>query len=255
MVLSDPSYNRGHGERAFINDIGAAWDMGPEDLDRGFFDADMVVFGGTALVPGLHDSLSTLLRKAKELDRITVVNTVYDFRNEMARPGERWPMGDSDAAYALTDLLICDLEEARRLSGEEDLQEAGAFFIDQGVSAFLITCGTDPGLAWSGGNLFERKEMKAFPISSALVRDLKGYRGGDTTGCGDNFAGGVLASLARQLMKGNKPADLDECIAWGTVSGGFCCFYTGGSYPESGEGEKAARILPYYVQYKTQVHD
>ena len=28
VVLSDPSYDNGHGERMFINSIGAAWDYG-----------------------------------------------------------------------------------------------------------------------------------------------------------------------------------------------------------------------------------
>ena len=45
IVLSDPNYNKGHGERVFINDIGAARHMGPGDLEDGFFDAQMVQQG------------------------------------------------------------------------------------------------------------------------------------------------------------------------------------------------------------------
>lgn len=36
-VLSDPDYDNGNGERIFINNIGAAWDFCPEDLDEAFF--------------------------------------------------------------------------------------------------------------------------------------------------------------------------------------------------------------------------
>jgi len=91
IVLSDPRFNRGHGERAFINHIGVAWQMGPDDLDNSFFEADVVVFGGTALVPGLHDHLKELLERSRNSGCITVVNTVYDFRNEMRDPGGKWP--------------------------------------------------------------------------------------------------------------------------------------------------------------------
>jgi len=63
IVLSDPTYDHGNGERIFINSIGAAWDYSPENLDDAFFESDVVVFGATALVPPLHDKLETLLDK------------------------------------------------------------------------------------------------------------------------------------------------------------------------------------------------
>ena len=65
VVLSDPSYDNGHGERAFLNSIGAAWDYRPDELHDDFFNSDIVVFGGTALVPQIHDHMTTLLKKAK----------------------------------------------------------------------------------------------------------------------------------------------------------------------------------------------
>ena len=64
-VLSDPAYNKGHGERTFINNIGAAWDIRPHDLDEEFYHSDIIVFGGTALVPNLHDHLPEMLAKGK----------------------------------------------------------------------------------------------------------------------------------------------------------------------------------------------
>lgn len=254
IVLSDPSYNRGYGERAFINDIGAAWKMAPEDLEHGFFDADVVVFGGTALVPALHDSLTELLKKAKEKGCMTLVNTVYDFRNEFADPGGKWPLGKSEASYQYIDLLITDLEEALSLSGCETIQAAGAYFREQGVASLLITAGSDHTLAYSNGKVFQSKPQAFYPVSPDLIRDLKGYQGGDTTGCGDNFVGGVLASLAWQLQKGNGMPELEECLAWGTVSGGYCCFQLGGTMMESEPGEKLRLIDPYYKKYLNHIH-
>ena len=50
VVLSDPEYDHGNGERIFINSIGAAWDYFPKNLDDNFFESDVVVFGATALM-------------------------------------------------------------------------------------------------------------------------------------------------------------------------------------------------------------
>lgn len=139
LVLSDPEYNNGSGERMFINSIGAAWDYYSEDLKDDFFSSDIVVFGGTALVPHIHDKLASLLKKAKSKRCITIVNTVFDFRNEKANPSEKWPVGEGDESYSLTDLLITDREEALRLSGQADTDKALKFFQDKGVRSAVIT--------------------------------------------------------------------------------------------------------------------
>ena len=72
LVLSDPTYDNGHGERMFINSIGAAWDYYPDDLDDDFFSSEIVVFGGTALVPNIHDHLTAFLKKAKSHGCMTI---------------------------------------------------------------------------------------------------------------------------------------------------------------------------------------
>jgi len=255
IVLSDPSYHGGEGERMFINTIGAAWDISMENLGEGFFDADMVVYGGTALVPALHDHLTELLERSKQKNCITVVNTVYDFRSEMERPGKPWKLGRSDESYRHIDLLIMDREEACRLSGQDDPEQVNRFFADQGVSSFIITNGTRDTIGYSDGRLFGPVSFQQYPVSSDLIRDLKKSRGGDTTGCGDNFTGGVLASMAWQLQEGRTRPDLEECISWGTVSGGYCCFHVGGTFLERAPGEKVELLQPYFYRYNKQIND
>ena len=254
IVLSDPTYNNGHGERIFINNIGASWNFGPQDLDERFFESDIVVFGGTALVPGLHDGLTELLKRSKSKGCITVVNTVYDFRSELQKPGQRWHLGKTDDSYQYIDLLIMDREEALHLSGETGVFEAGKFFTEKGVSSFIITNGTENTTCYSDGRLFQPVSHENFPVSADLIHDLKDFRGGDTTGCGDNFVGGVLASMAWQLKKENEKLDLAECISWGTVSGGYCCFHVGGTLIEMEPGEKLELIQPYFDRYNTQIN-
>lgn len=252
VVLSDPEYDNGHGERIFINSIGAAWNYSAKDIGEDFFASDLVVFGGTALVPKIHDNLTELLRKAKANNCITVVNTVFDFRNEKANPHKKWPLGSSNESYSYIDLLITDREEAFRLSGKSNISEAMNFFRENKVGALIITNGSNPVRIFSSGSLFNILDECEFPVSKKISDRLKKGHFGDTTGCGDNFAGGVIASLVLQLQAGNNKPDLKEASIWGIVSGGFSCFYMGGTYFETFPGEKRKKIEPYYEQYKNQ---
>jgi sugar/nucleoside kinase (ribokinase family) len=254
IVLSDPTYDNGHGERMFLNSIGAAWDYKPEELDDHFFRSDIVVFGGTALMPQIHDSMTSLLKKAKSKGCVTIVNTVFDFRNEKADPFKKWPIGESDKSYQYIDLLIADNEEALRLSGEHDQKSALEFFRSNKVSSLIITNGSKNILTYSDGRFFKQKGLNEMPVSKKITDELKSKKGvGDTTGCGDNFVGGVISSIVDQLHKGISHPDFEEACCWGIVSGGFTCFYMGGTYFEKKDSEKKARIKPYYESYRKQI--
>jgi len=256
-VLSDPDYDKGHGERSFINNIGAAWDIIGDDLDEHFYQSDIIVFGGTALVPNIGDQLPVLLKKGKEKGCITVVNTVYNFLKEKKDPGKPWQLGGSEETYRYIDLLIMDLEEALRISGKPDIDQALDYYIKSGVSAFIITNGAQPVLLYSDGNLFRKtKDVVQMPVSELIINSLKDGSNlkGDTTGCGDNFVGGVIAAMTRQLQ-GRKTGELNllKACSWGIVSGGYACFYMGGTYLEKEKLEKYRLILPYFEAYRTQI--
>ncbi len=252
VVLSDPRFDHGRGERSFINTIGASGQLGEDDLDADFFAADLVAFGGTAITPGLHDALDQLLTRAKANSAFTVVNTVYDFRAQRKSPTGRWPLGASDDSYRLTDLLLTDLEEALRLSGSETLDDALAFFVAQGVGAVIVTNGSRDVALRIGSERYKPCAASRLPVSQAIVAELAAHpeRKGDTTGCGDNFVGGVIADVARQLEAGAAQIDLTEAIAWGAVSGGLACFSFGGVYYEAQHGEKLAMMTPYLASYR-----
>ena len=252
VVLSDPGHDNGHGERIFINSIGAAWDYNPEQLDEEFFNSEIVVFGGTALVPHIHDHLADLLKKAKSRGCITIVNTVFDFRNEKLNPDKKWPLGESEESYQYIDLLITDQEEALRLSGEKTIADAIKFLLGR-VSAMIITNGSKNISAFSNGNYLGSFPLSELPVSKKILQELKEHKEGDTTGCGDNFVGGVIASLVNQLQKGIQHPNLQEACIWGIVSGGFACFYLGGTYFEQKKQEKLSKIELYYYDYLEQI--
>ena len=253
-VLSDKEYDNGNGERIFINSIAAAGEYLPKHINDDFFKSNIVVFGGTALVPQIHDNITSLLKKSKVNNCITIVNTVYDFRNENANPDKKWPLGKSDESYKYIDLLITDLEEALRLSGMSDVESAIDFFLNKAVGALIITSGTNNVKLFAKANIFEKIEYAEMPISKAVSEDLKNGKGnnGDTTGCGDNFVGGVIASVVEQMQKTNSSINLKEAVTYGIVSGGTTTFYMGGMYEEKEKGDKKKMIEPYYNLYKEQ---
>ena len=56
-----------------------------------------------------------------------------------------------------------------------------------------------------------------------------------------------------QLNSGKKMLDLKEALSWAVVSGGFACFYLGGTFFEDKPGEKLEKMKPYYESYKRQI--
>jgi sugar/nucleoside kinase (ribokinase family) len=255
-VFSDPDYDHGHGERTFVNNIGAAWDFTPELLSDRFFEADIHCYGGTALVPQIHDHLSPLLKKSKSKEAITVVNTVFDFRNQKKAPDKPWPLVDDIKDFELIDLLIMDHEEALRISGKNEIDVTVAFFSNSGVASFIITNGAKDIVAYSNGRLFREKGDLSFATSRNVREALidPAVRKGDTTGCGDNFAGAVIASLASQLKEGKRgQLDLSEAISWGVAAGGNCCFTVGGTCMEEMPGEMMQKIETIQRDYLKQI--
>ncbi len=251
-VLSDPGYDGGNGERTFINNIGAAGELTVSDLPPGFFSSDILALGGTALVPGLHDGMDEILRRTSK-HTFRIVNTVFDFRNEHKNPGKPWPLGRGHDAFRYIDLLIMDRDEALKISGTASKEDAIACFEQSELGSFIITDGTRPVvLVTQEGRSRRTRIHYRLPVSKAITEMLGKKSVGDTTGAGDNFAGGVIYSIARQMLSGKSRPDLEEACAWGIVSGGFACSYIGGTYLESKAGEKLKKIEHFYQEYRNQ---
>lgn len=256
-VFSDPGYDRGHGERAFVNNIGAAREFESSDLDDSFFRGRIIVFGGTALVPAIHQSLDELLLKARSNGALTVVNTVYDFLSEKNDPLRPWPVGKSGETYRYIDILIADREEALRHSGRLSVHDAVSFFREKGTGAVIVTHGPNPVTFFADSPVFGHVPVSEVPVSERVKKDLRNNPGmaGDTTGCGDNFAGGVIASVARQMsLYPGKPVSLSEAVAFGIASGGFACYYLGGTFFESSPLEKLKQVNVLFNKYLKQVN-
>jgi sugar/nucleoside kinase (ribokinase family) len=267
-VLSDPAYDNGHGERTFINLIGDAGQLAPSDLGDDFFNADIITFGGTALTPLIHDNLTELLSRAKQKNACTIVNLVYDYRSSQKAPGKKWNLGKKDDAYPYIDLLVADKDEAVKTSGCSSIGKALQWFLDRGCGGVVITEGARPVHLGAGQGIFSPLTPQTIPVCEGINRELAAHpeNRGDTTGCGDNFAGGIIAGLAEQLGTVKRNAEgtkklsaegaqfnLREICIPGIVAGGYACFTLGGVFYETRPGEKQTLLAPFIEEYKAQL--
>jgi len=252
-VLSDPDHGHGSGERTFISTIGAAGAYDPDSLPDNFFDAEVLAFGGTALVPLIHDALDDLCRRGQEFGAFVLVNTAYDFRNEAKVKGRPWPLVED---YRNIDLLVVDQEEALKISGRGDAHQAMQWFLDKGCRAIIITRGIDDVLFAVGtDSRFASPERTSLPTSryaDEVVAKCTHPR--DTTGCGDNFVGGVLASVADQLAaEGDAPLNLVDAVKSGVASGSLALTCLGGVYYEERPGDKRKALEPFITAYEREL--
>lgn len=251
-VLSDPRFDGGRGERTFINTIGAAAYYGPESLPADFFDADLLLFGATALVPPLHDALDNLCRRGHGAGAFVMVSTVFDFRNESKMKGRPWPLVND---YSNIHLLSVDREESLKISGCSHPEEAMQFFLDAGCGSVIITQGADDILIGvSAKELFRVPARKSMPIchyADRIVKTLTGTH--DTTGCGDNFVGGLLDSIAEQMAKKVQKINLEEAIIRAVAAGSLALTYLGGVYYEDFPDQKKAAMEDYLKAYRREL--
>ncbi len=254
-VLSDPNAQDGAGERLFINTLGVADRFRVRDIPAEFFDYETVFFGGTALVPRLHADLGLALHTAKTAGSLTVVGTVYDFLNESRSPGELWPLGDGQRDYPLVDLIVTDAEEARRLTGVENEVDAVRVFLEWGAGAAIVTAGASPVTFGARTGRFSETAITTLPVSDEVRRraDETEPASRDTTGCGDNFVGGVLASIARQSSRGASAIDVHTAVIEGICAGAAAWFQLGGTYIEPISGSAAKRIDELRAAYLRQI--
>lgn len=100
------------------------------------------------------------------------------------------------------DLLIVNDEEARQLSGEQNITRAARRTLDLGPKAVLIKRGEYGAILFSADSVFA---VPAYPLEEVF----------DPTGAGDSFAGGVLGYLASTGERSE--GGLRRAIVFGTI--------------------------------------
>ena len=103
------------------------------------------------------------------------------------------------------DIAMVNQEEARALTGEENLYRAGEKILGMGVKGVVIKKGEHGSFFLSGENFFM---IPAYPVREWV----------DPTGAGDTFAGAFISYLSRE---GLSPQNIKEALVYATLLSSF----------------------------------
>jgi ribokinase len=109
----------------------------------------------------------------------------------------------SDALLAVTDILVVNEGEGRRLTGADGPEAIGAALQRRVGKAAIVTLGADGAILFQAGGEPLRRSAHAVEVV-------------DTTGAGDAFIGALAARLAAGHEAG-------EALAWGLSAGALAC--------------------------------
>jgi sugar/nucleoside kinase (ribokinase family) len=188
IVLTRPD-----GSRPALHLKGAtgAFTVEEKDFDR-VTDAKVFHLGGVGLMDAMDgERNAALIRHAKARGCITTVDIFAGSPDDLP---------DVEAVLPWTDYFIPSIEEARALSGLEDLDEVAAFFHARGVAACVITLGAD-------GAFYHHRDGTPFLVPAYDVDVVC------TCGCGDVFNAGFAAGLLNGMSARDSVRLASACSA------------------------------------------
>jgi sugar/nucleoside kinase (ribokinase family) len=168
---------RPNGERPALHVPGTAaiFNVADEDMDAAL-DARVVHVGGTGLLKAFDGEPTVrLLKKAKELGRITTFDLIQ------ANP-ETFALVEPCLPYI--DYFVPSIEEASEMAGVSDPAAVAQFFKKRGVKNAILTLGADG--VYVSPESGEDFRLPAFDIKVS-----------DTTGCGDSFTAGIIVGIVK----------------------------------------------------------
>lgn len=199
-VLIDSS-----GERTFLHCIGANGVFSEKDISYDIIENSKIVFvAGTMLMPSFDgEDCAVLLKKAKQMGKITILDTAWDDKG-------RW-MSVLEPCMQYLDYFLPSIEEAEQLSGETKPEKIGKVFFEKGVKSVVIKLGKD------GCYMQATKSSEGIYIPT--YTHIKPV---DTTGAGDSFCAGFLYGLSHGM-------NMHECCKLANAVGTHCVMATGAS--------------------------
>ena len=165
------------GERTFINDKGGSvWTCGQDDMDLAALDEGSILsFASIFNNPRLDGAfMLDLFSQAKAKGMTICADIVKGKRGET--------LADVQDALGYIDYFFPNLDEAKALTGMEDMDEIADRLLALGVKHVVMKIGKKGCLVKGEGRRFI---VSGYPHSNCI----------DTTGAGDNFASGFIAGL------------------------------------------------------------
>ena len=198
VVVGDDS------ERSFIHCFGANGEFCYEDIDFSFIkDYRITFFTGVNLMPSLDGSpLGLVVKKAKELGCITVMDTAWDASG-------RWMELVEDSLPYL-DYFMPSYDEAMNIAGKNGHSDIADVFMEHGVKNVVIKLGK------------EGCYIKTHNKNEYLIPTFLNIKPIETTGAGDAFSSGFITGIS-------KGWSLDKCGLFANAVGTFSVSQVGAS--------------------------
>lgn len=186
---------RPNGERPALHVIGA----------NAKLSADMINWDAVAGAKHLHLGGSLLLEKidgppTAELFRTAHSHGMSTSLDIIGFPGRDYEYVFGEC-YPYLDYLLVNNDDAMLLSGQPDVESAIDWFLDRGVKTCAITVGGD-------GAITKTQNKPAIHLPAYKVDVI------DTTGCGDAFSAGFIATITQG-------GTLEEATRVGIAMGSF----------------------------------
>ena len=188
-VIVDPAIKTGLGvalcqddDRAILTYLGSLSEVYPEDIrDEFLLSARHLHHGSFFLHTNLRPAIPEIFHRARGLGLTTSLDTNWD-------PDEAWNSTLLET-LPLTHVFLPNDQEARFISGKDDVEAAMKAFQTMGVAITAVKRGA-AGAVMAAGN-------------QRFTCVLPEVCGGDSIGAGDSFDAGFLAGWLRGLPMGD----------------------------------------------------
>ncbi len=206
-VIVDPALKTGmsialcqNDDRAILTYLGSLCALGPQDVrDEFLASARHLHHGSFFLHTGLVSHMPDIFARARDLGLSTSLDTNWD-------PEEKWNSMLTEL-FPLTDLIMLNEQEARHITGRENLDEAAGWLRQRCVPTVTLKLGA------AGARVYAEQTVLECGVTAAT--------GGDSVGAGDSFDAGFLAGWLRGLP-------MDQCLKIACECGRSVASATGG---------------------------
>jgi sugar/nucleoside kinase (ribokinase family) len=169
---------RPNGERPALHVIGANAKLSIDMIDwDGLSGASHLHLGGSLLLDKIDGPPTAELFRDAHARGMTTSLDIIGF------PGRDYEYVFGDA-YPHLDYLLVNNDDAMLLSGQPDVESAIEWFLDRGVGTCAVTVGGDGAIVRSRGE--DAIHIPAYQVDVV-----------DTTGCGDAFSAGFIATITQ----------------------------------------------------------
>ena len=183
------------GERSFFHCVGTNAVFSVSDIDYSVIDnADIVFVTGSFLMDRFDgEETAQFLKECKARGKTTFLDVCWDAKGNWGKK--------LDMAMPYLDWLMPSIDEAVNIAEEQEPEKIADVFMAKGVKNVVIKMGSKGAFVRCEGE----KQGTMYP-------SFKGINVVDTTGAGDSFCSGFIASFARDKK-------IPECAVFANATG------------------------------------